>query len=222
MQNFPLSLVQAAEEQIISLIIAGRLALGQKITESDLAELFGMSTMPIHEALQKLNQDGLVTIIARKGTFVLNFDSPAVFNLNRVRTVLECEAMREAIAKNYSRLCVSLGRNLKNTLKIQKNKHIEEYFVLDQAFHALFFHYSDNPFLQSSYKAIKTKNIILWNHMMKRAITDLDQVKISIAEHHEIGLSLLNNEVDKAIILLEQHIARVYLGFSANEKSLSL
>ena len=47
----PKSLVEASMGGIRSSIIKGELALGQQLTESYLAELFGLSKTPIREAL---------------------------------------------------------------------------------------------------------------------------------------------------------------------------
>lgn len=208
MKNFPTSLVQAAEEQIIHLLIEGKLALGQRLTESNLASQFGMSTMPIHEALQKLNHAGLVRIVARQGTFVFTFGKDDIYNLNCVRAVLECEALKEAVMRNYDRLCPQLAYNNSASLAIRAQQSIANYLPVDQAFHRLLFTYAENPFLQSAYKAIEVKTQILW-HMTMDNDYSLDDMYASMDEHVAISQWINERQVDKACDMLAQHISRV-------------
>ena len=110
------SLLDIAEKELRKLIIQGDLALGQKITESELARRLGMSKTPVHEALKYLHREGLVQVRARQGTFVFDFTEDLVGSLLGVRAILESHAIEEAVRKNRGRLLHGLGENLKQTV----------------------------------------------------------------------------------------------------------
>ncbi|MVV98045.1 GntR family transcriptional regulator, partial [Escherichia coli] len=51
-------------------IVEMELLPGTRIVEKDLAEEFGTSRTPVHEAVQRLAEEGLIDVQARVGTFV--------------------------------------------------------------------------------------------------------------------------------------------------------
>lgn len=207
MQKFPSSLMQVAEEKIKNLIINGKLQLGQRVTEADLSTLFGMSKTPVHEALQHLQRMGLVEIIARQGTYIFNFSSEEIANLNNARYVIECEAVREAVDKNNDRLCIELGKNLERAAKAMSLQNIQQYISIDKEFHSYFFTFSHNKFLISAFSSIEAKVFTLWNLTMRNNYT-LEDMSISIQQHEAIAESILDNNIDTACAILKTHIFR--------------
>ncbi|WP_082542874.1 GntR family transcriptional regulator [Microbacterium sp. Root53] len=63
-------LADLAFERIAGEIIAGRLAPGETIRDSELADSMGVSRMPVREALQRLERIGLVEVEASRYTRV--------------------------------------------------------------------------------------------------------------------------------------------------------
>lgn len=58
--------IARAYEQLRNLIIAGRLAPGSRIIESDIAERLGVSRTPVRSALHRLQQEGYITGVGRQ------------------------------------------------------------------------------------------------------------------------------------------------------------
>jgi DNA-binding GntR family transcriptional regulator len=56
--------------QVREMILSGELGLGQRIDQDALAEQFGMSRLPVREALIALEQEGLVVNTTRRGAYV--------------------------------------------------------------------------------------------------------------------------------------------------------
>jgi DNA-binding GntR family transcriptional regulator len=71
------------------LIISGHLAPGQKLVTAKLAAELGVSRMPVREALNRLQSEGLVTIVPHKETIVTAFSFEDVAEIYDIRTVLE-------------------------------------------------------------------------------------------------------------------------------------
>jgi DNA-binding GntR family transcriptional regulator len=109
-----LSLSETAYEAIKEEILSAKLQSGQLLYESALAERLGMSKTPIREALRRLTQERLVTVMPRKGYVVGGMsmaDVVEVFTLRRIiephlagmaarqRTSAQLEALRETLAQ---------------------------------------------------------------------------------------------------------------------------
>jgi DNA-binding GntR family transcriptional regulator len=56
--------------EVRDMILSGSLPLGQRIDQDALAEQFGMSRLPVREALIALEQEGLVVNTPRRGVYV--------------------------------------------------------------------------------------------------------------------------------------------------------
>jgi len=74
-------------------ILAGKLSPGQRLNESRLARTLGMSRIPVREALQRLEEQGLVVNVQRKGMFVVQLTEEEVQKINSLRLILESEAL---------------------------------------------------------------------------------------------------------------------------------
>ena len=77
-------------------IIMGRRAPGERLSIEDLAEHYGTSVTPVRDALQMLNQEGLVMIKARSGYFVTHITLRELRDLLELREILEVAAVERA------------------------------------------------------------------------------------------------------------------------------
>jgi DNA-binding GntR family transcriptional regulator len=74
-------------------ILTGKLVPGERLKHTKLATDFRMSRIPVREAIQKLEEQGLVVTVARRGTFVVSLNDEEVQKINSLRIVLEAEAL---------------------------------------------------------------------------------------------------------------------------------
>lgn len=74
-------------------ILTGKLKPGERLNESRLARELQMSRIPVREALQRLEEQGLVVNIQRKGMFVVSLSEEEVQKINALRLILEPEAL---------------------------------------------------------------------------------------------------------------------------------
>lgn len=64
------SLREHVHERLRRAIVAGRFRNGERLNERHLAEMLGVSTTPVKDAIRKLESEGLVRTEARRGVFV--------------------------------------------------------------------------------------------------------------------------------------------------------
>ena len=70
-------------------IIKGKFKPGEKISEGDLAESMGISRTPLREAFRKLENEGFIEIIPRKGAMVTTIDADEAYDLYEIKSTLE-------------------------------------------------------------------------------------------------------------------------------------
>src|SRR5207244_6042292 len=69
------------------------------LNETRLARDFRMSRIPLREAMQRLEEQGLLVNVPRKGRFVVSLTDEEVQKINSVRLILETEALTLCRAK---------------------------------------------------------------------------------------------------------------------------
>jgi len=76
-------------DRIREAIITGTFAPGERLMEMQLAEEMGVSRTPVREAIRKLEIDGLVVMIPRRGTYVANISIKDINDVYEIRTALD-------------------------------------------------------------------------------------------------------------------------------------
>ncbi len=76
-------------ENLREAILEGKLKPGQRLMEVQLAEQLGVSRTPVREAIRKLELEGLVVMLPRKGAYVANMSLKDIMDVLEVRASLE-------------------------------------------------------------------------------------------------------------------------------------
>ena len=85
---------ELAYDRVITLIGRRELLPGNLIEPREIASELDISMSPVTRALQRLEQEGLVRIIPRKGTFVENSSPRTMYDHLMMREAIECQAAR--------------------------------------------------------------------------------------------------------------------------------
>ncbi len=93
----------AVYERIKAAILTRELDQGSWLQEDELARRFGVSRTPVREALQRLQSEGLLEIIPRRGAFVVKLTFRSVMEMVEVRDALEALAIRLAAERASER-----------------------------------------------------------------------------------------------------------------------
>jgi DNA-binding GntR family transcriptional regulator len=87
---------ERVRDRIRSDILAGRIGPGARLKITDLASRYGLSLMPVREALQQLQGEGLVTLSPNRGARVRRMDAAFIRSLFDIREALEGFLTRQA------------------------------------------------------------------------------------------------------------------------------
>lgn len=85
------------EETLRNAILDGRLPCGTAIRQEALAQLFGVSRMPVREALRQLEAQGLLQVVQYKGAVVAPLIEDDSLETYELRQLLETQALRLSV-----------------------------------------------------------------------------------------------------------------------------
>lgn len=200
----PRSLCDIAVENIRNAIIQGSYELGEALSEAMLVNSLGISKTPIREALSILKQEGLVSVIPQKGTFVFTLSAGEVAQLGHYRFALESTAIDMAMARDAEKLVSDLRKICDRMKKTRDKGQMDEYLEMDGSFHDAIFTHCGNEYLTEGYKFVKGKVAALRTHLSHHP-THTDK---SYLEHFDITELLAEGKIDEAKLLLQRHVTR--------------
>jgi DNA-binding GntR family transcriptional regulator len=156
--------VRTLKEQVVKLlrgaVFSGKIKPGERLNESELARDLGLSRVPVREALQQLQQQGLVVDVPRCGKFVINLTEEEIQKINSLRLILEGEALRLCRAKISSEGLAGLAA-LANRMEYSREASEIEASALDIEFHRTIWQYSGNEYLS---RVLENVTIPLFAH----------------------------------------------------------
>jgi DNA-binding GntR family transcriptional regulator len=206
----PPSLVDAVATQLRELIVSGELALGQPLSERNLAAAFGVSKTPVREALAQLRTEGLVLIAAQRGATVFTLSGQQVADICEWRQTLETVALKLAFERDRTHLVEGLAEVVNRMHAARDSGQTKDYLAADTAYHNVFFQCCGNRLFVETYDLMQAKIAALRTHLsVKPSHTDK-----SYAEHIELLSYLKKGDIDAAVACLNTHIDRTRTTYS--------
>jgi DNA-binding GntR family transcriptional regulator len=196
-ENVPLR-VQVAD-RLRTAILSGRLKPGTSLVETALAEQMNVSRAPIREAIQILENDGLVETIAYKGKRVKPLTAREVGETYSLREVFEVMAVRR-ILENGAPLD-QLRRHCDSMTAAAKANDFDALIAADEAFHHTLITLADHDLLRASWK-----NLYLRIHQIM-ALRNRDESNLTeiAGNHPPIVDALEAGDTERAIELISDH-----------------
>nr|WP_307990971.1 GntR family transcriptional regulator [uncultured Niameybacter sp.] len=183
-------------------ILNGELEPGERLMETQLGEKLGVSRTPIREAIRKLELEGLVVMVPRKGAQVAQFTIKDIEDVLQVRASLEALAAKLACKHMDERSFLKLQLIITEYEYAAKEDDIEVMIQKDIEFHDTIALASQND-----------KLIQLYNNMREQVqryriayLKNTEQSNAVIAEHNEILKALKDGEEEVAAKLATKHI----------------
>jgi DNA-binding GntR family transcriptional regulator len=196
-ENVPLR-VQVAN-RLRGAILSGRLRPGTGLVETALAEQMNVSRAPIREAIQILENDGLVETIAYKGKRVKPLTAREVAETYSLREVFEVMAVRRILESGVKVDALYEACDAMNAAAAADN--YDALTAADEGFHHTLIRLADHDLLQASWK-----NLYLRIHQIM-ALRNRDERNLhQIASNHPpIVRALEERDSEKAIALISEH-----------------
>jgi len=153
------SVVDELVEALRSRILAGELAPGARLREEELADAYAVSRHTLRAALRSLAADGLVEIVPNRGAAVARLLPNELGPLFELRTALELEACRLALARNGGSLPVAVHQALAFLVQAcrARDAHWDEVAAAHAGFHEALVRASASPRIQEAYTRLATE-----------------------------------------------------------------
>ncbi|MCF2554303.1 GntR family transcriptional regulator [Faecalicatena contorta] len=183
-------------------ILRGELKPGERLMEIQLANKLGVSRTPIREAIRKLELEGLVLMIPRKGAEVAEISEKSLRDVLEVRKALEELAVRLACDKITEEEIKELEKCAVDFKKILKSNDITEVAEADVRFHDIIYMATDNQKLITLLSNLR-------EHMYRYRVEYLkDQTahKQLLREHEEIVKHIRERNKEEAVQIVCCHI----------------
>lgn len=130
-------------------ILTGELKPGERLMEIHLANRLGVSRTPIREAIRKLELEGLVTMIPRRGAEVAQITEKSLQDVLEVRRALDAFSVELACDRISEEALTALGSACEAFAMATKTKDTKKMAEADVALHDIIVRAADNSRLVS-------------------------------------------------------------------------
>jgi GntR family transcriptional regulator, rspAB operon transcriptional repressor len=184
-------------------ILACDLSPGERVDVGSISNQLGISRTPVKDALQRLSEQGLIEIHARKGTFVTRISPRDVRETFEVRAALEGKAC-QLLSGKISQPLIRHLREL-NEAMFADNLDMLTHAKLNNEFHRLIVEHTGNQKLLKMYSELNAQMQIARVHF--RSVTWRSRGPRVVEEHDAIVDAMIENRPEDARRVMEEHIA---------------
>ena len=189
-------------------ILKGRYKEHDELRENTIGKELGVSRTPVREALRQLELEGLVAIIPNKGAYVTGISNKDIWDIYRIRTLLEGLCARWAAKHITDEQIEELEETvLLSEFQMKKGDKYstDQVAGLDGKFHAILYEASESRMLahvlSDFHKYVQAAR--------KSSIVSEERAKKSIQEHKMILQAIKDRDADLAEKLANEHIFHV-------------
>lgn len=194
------------EETLRAAILDGRLPAGTALRQQDLADLFGVSRMPVREALRQLETQSLLNVVPNKGAVVaalIDYDAVETYAL---RLLLELEALRLSIplldADDIAQASSYIDSLETETDHAQIGR-------LNRLFHMSLYHRAPNRKLLNLIELeLNEEERFLRFHLSSMGLGKLTQ-----DDHRDLLRAASDKDIDRALLILQRHLEKASAAF---------
>ena len=194
---------QTAYETMRNSIIDGSLAPGARLTIRAMADLTGVSGIPVIQALHRLENDGLVETFPQWGSRVITLNRETVRDRVMLREAVECQVARilaEHTARDHAEQLKATAERLDRLLA--EDRSGDEFWNLDQKFHQTLARFAESRSLQRA-----LEHVSLFRLLQKtREKVTLQHIALPPDLHTSLVDAILSGDPDRAEGQMREHI----------------
>ncbi|MBO5429995.1 MAG: GntR family transcriptional regulator, partial [Peptococcaceae bacterium] len=192
-------------ETLRDAIIKQVLKPGERLMEIQLADEMGVSRTPVREAIRKLELEGLVVMVPRKGAYVAGVSMKDIHEVYEVRAALEMLAVSLAAERITDEELDALERQVLRESEADANadEHsLDNIIYIDSSFHDIIYQAAHNQ------RLVQFVNILQEQLQRFRAasLSRPGRSKTALEEHKQIVEALAERNGELAAKLAKEHI----------------
>ncbi|HJC50755.1 MAG TPA: GntR family transcriptional regulator [Candidatus Anaerostipes avistercoris] len=183
-------------------IITGEFAPGERLMEIALANRLGVSRTPVREAIRKLELEGLVVMIPRKGAEVAKITEKDLRDVLEVRSSLEELAAELATERMNEEIKEKLEKALDDFKKAIDSEDNAAIADSDVEFHDIIFEATGNARLIQIISNLREQ---MYRYRLEY-VKDTEYHTVLLNEHRELVKAMLEGKKDEARKIMKKHI----------------
>ncbi len=182
-------------------IITGVLDEDEPIRQDDIAKLFGVSKIPVREALKRLEAEGLVEFQRNRGAVVTSITEPEIAEIFEVRAMLEANALKLSIPRMTEH---TFQRAEDYCNEFARETDVARWAELNWQFHSCLYEDANKPFLLNLIRSVNDRiERYLRIQLRLSGGTGVDD-----REHRQILAACRQRDVNLATDLLVTHLTK--------------
>ncbi|MBC3271772.1 GntR family transcriptional regulator [Pseudomonas sp. SWRI81] len=189
------------EETLRTAILDGRLPCGTALRQQDLADLFGVSRMPVREALRQLEAQALLSVTTHKGAVVAPLIQEDATQTYQLRILLESEALRQSVPlltpADHDRAAALIE-------ELENQHDYSEIGRLNRLFHMTLYSKAANRRLLR----LVEDGLNEEERFLRFNLEAMGLGKISQDDHRAMLQATIDGDVEGSVTLLVQHLNR--------------
>lgn len=183
-------------------LVSGQMVPGVTYSVPALAEEFGVSAMPVREAMLSLVQQGLMAPVRNKGFRVVELSSKDLDDIMQLRLMLEVPTT-VAVAKDVDdRTMRDLRRLSKDIARHARSGELVQYIEADRQFHQTLIGLARNPRLEELVDDLRSRSRLTGLD----ALAEHGDLSASAKEHMEMLEAIAAGDSARLRSLMERHV----------------
>ena len=178
---------------------------GTKLSETDIAQRFGVSRQPVRDAFNRLENLGLLRIRPQRATEVRGFSLEQVAHSRFVRLAVELEVVRRACSIWDTERAEALDENLQLQSEALIKKQTDQFHMLDYQFHKMICELGGCPrafvTIQESKKEVERLCVL--------SLDRSEETKTLFDDHVQLAEALKTGATEKATTTTRLHLSRL-------------
>ena len=188
-------------EEIASLTILP----GAKLSESEIAQRFGVSRQPVRDAFNRLENLDLLLIRPQRATEVRGFSLKRVAHARFIRLAVELEVIRHACSLWDAARADTLDQNLQQQRHVLESGQSDQFHQLDYQFHKIICELGGCHMAFKTIEECKKKV----DRLCVLSLDRKDESATLFDDHVQLAKALKNGAAEDATNVARQHFARL-------------
>ena len=191
-------------------ILQRRFADNEMLAEGRIAEETGVSRTPVREALLRLQSEGMVALLPKRGALVLPVGVQEARDLLATRELVEVHCAEQVIAQGRgAEVAADLALAIEHLQAAQISGDVPGYVSADREFHAAIVDAAGNRILSRLYASLRDRQLRMGttNLMSPTGRPEVDRIAETMTEHRAIAAAIAAGDRDAILPLISAHLA---------------
>lgn len=197
-----------AYERFLKCLMQGVFRPGRLVTQQDICDATGSTITAVREALKRLEGEGIVELIAKKGVILHEITADEVREIYQLRKLIEVPAVRAYALDHDPKEVEALRRRTRDVMDApkataeQRQALVQRRTKLDWDLHQTFLSALRSSLIEDIFRNLETRQMLVRLQLPPRYLSHGE----AFAEHLEILDAIEEEQPEKAEKLLEGHL----------------